>query len=69
MTTRKNLIVAASDLFAALKDVEWAGIAYDEEDGDEVSACPWCEAEERDGKHADHCKLAQAIAKAEGRAK
>lgn len=60
------LIAAAPDLLAVLKSVEWSGLT-DAEEGGLSDACPCCDAEEGDGHH-DGCKLAAALAKAEGRA-
>lgn len=56
-----QLISAAPDLLAALKEAEWRG-----SDFAEMPACPLCYAREGTD-HATDCKLAAAIADAEGR--
>ena len=56
-----NLLVAAPDLLAALKEAEWHGVDFQNRD-----ACPLCYAR-KGGDHGMDCKLAAAIAKAEGR--
>lgn len=60
-----RLIAAAPDLLEALRAVEWSGESHDE-DGDPVDACPWCGSVVGDA-HDAKCKVAAAIAKAEGR--
>lgn len=72
------LAVAAPDLLAALKSVEWAGESHDR-DGC-WPCCPSCGAPSpevemddqpagapRAGSHCDGCVLAASIVKAEGR--
>lgn len=51
------LVAAAPDLLVALKRVEWNGPRY---------RCPECLVPYVVGKHEKYCRLANAIAKAEG---
>ena len=53
-----DLIAAAPDMYAALKAVEWAGPRF---------CCPECLSPKVADKHEPKCRLANAIAKAEGR--
>ncbi len=54
---------AAPDMLEVLKAVEWIGIMNHP---DHVKQCGYCQAVLGQG-HRDECKLAAAIAKAEGR--
>jgi hypothetical protein len=51
-----NLVEAAQDMYAALKDAEWAN----------NGACPQCGMSYRNQEHQPKCILANAIAKADG---
>lgn len=59
-----RLIAAAPELLEVLLAVEWSG-TEETEIGDSVGACPWCGNAQADD-HTAACKLAAAIAKAEG---
>lgn len=56
----------ALELLAVLKEIEWSGTG-DADEGGLIPACPYCDVAAEDGVHADDCRLASAIAKAEGR--
>jgi len=61
-----NLLGAAPQLLAALRNVEWGG-QDDDPQGGYVFCCPECEAPRSGGKHHKGCTLAAALAKAEPR--
>ncbi len=52
------------ELLKALRDVEWSGNERDE-DGVEVSCCPWCGEPEING-HNEGCGLSAALRQATG---
>jgi hypothetical protein len=61
-------MAAAPDLLAALRECEWRGGGPEDT---EHFYCPVCKAHDEDCEkilHADNCKLAFAIARAEGKA-
>lgn len=56
---------ALPDLIRALRAVEWGGTDKDE-DGNDISCCSACDADQRDHKHNNGCSLAAALKKAGG---
>lgn len=64
-----RMVNSQPSLLAACKAVEWCGTERDEddEDGEYCHSCPWC-GEPQESGHVSDCKLAAAIALAEGRA-
>ena len=62
----KGLILAAPEMYEALKAVEYSAVI--DIDGDSVSCCPICDVW-AGNPHENYCEIGKALSKAEGRPK